>query len=41
MRDKLIHDYFNVDYDIVWTTVQNVLPNLEGIISRIIEEKTV
>ncbi len=23
MRDRLIHDYFGVDYDIVWDAVQN------------------
>jgi len=23
MRDRLIHDYFGVDYDIVWDVVQN------------------
>ena len=23
MRDKLIHDYFGIDYDIVWDVIQN------------------
>ncbi len=28
MRDKLIHDYFGVDYTIVWDVVTNKLPDL-------------
>jgi uncharacterized protein with HEPN domain len=28
MRNKLIHDYFDVDLDIVWSTVQRDLPVL-------------
>ena len=27
-RDKLIHDYIEVDYSILWTTIQDLLPNL-------------
>ncbi|MCC7527172.1 MAG: DUF86 domain-containing protein [Candidatus Melainabacteria bacterium] len=26
MRDKLTHDYFEVNYDIVWDTVENHIP---------------
>jgi uncharacterized protein with HEPN domain len=26
MRDRLIHDYMGVDYDIVWDVVQNKIP---------------
>ena len=29
MRDKLIHEYFGVDYKIVWDVVKNKLPDLE------------
>jgi len=29
MRNKLIHDYFEVDFDLVWQTVQQDLPELE------------
>lgn len=36
MRSKLVHDYLNVDEDIVWDTVTNELPSLlkelEGIL---------
>ena len=28
MRDRLIHDYFGVDYDLVWDVVRNRLPEL-------------
>lgn len=29
MRDKLIHDYFGVDYEIVWDVIINELPQLK------------
>ena len=28
MRDRLIHDYFGVNLDIVWDVVKNDLPSL-------------
>lgn len=28
-RDKLIHDYFGIDYDIVWDIITNKLPGLK------------
>ena len=28
MRDRLIHDYFGVDYELVWDVVQNRIPEL-------------
>ena len=36
-RDKLIHDYFGVDYDIVWDIIENELPDLLPAIVHIIE----
>ena len=36
-RDKLIHDYFGVDYDIVWDIIKNELPELQAEINRIIK----
>lgn len=30
MRDKLAHDYFGVNIDVVWLTVQNDLPDLRS-----------
>jgi uncharacterized protein with HEPN domain len=37
-RDKLIHDYFGVDYDIVWDIIENKLPDLQHSIKEIFEE---
>ncbi|MGA2092306.1 MAG: DUF86 domain-containing protein [Sedimentisphaerales bacterium] len=37
MRDKLIHDYFGVDYTIVWDVAINKLPELKQKITQIIE----
>ena len=34
MRDKLIHEYFGVDLEIVWETIQNDLTDLENIIHK-------
>ena len=36
MRDKLIHEYFGVDLDIVWQTIQEDLTPLEISIKAII-----
>ncbi len=36
MRDKLIHDYSNVDFVILWETVKHDLPILKAMISQII-----
>lgn len=37
MRDRLIHDYFAVDYEIVWDVVQNHIPELRSQIASILE----
>jgi uncharacterized protein with HEPN domain len=37
-RNTLIHDYFGVDYDIVWDIAINKLPQLEVDIEQIISE---
>ena len=36
MRDKLIHDYFGVDVDAVWDTVQKDIPSLKNDVKNII-----
>ena len=36
MRDKLIHFYFGVNYELVWQTIQNRLPQLKAAIQEII-----
>ena len=40
MRDKLIHDYFGVDYEIVWKTIQDKLPQFNNDITTLIENLT-
>lgn len=34
MRDRLIHDYFGVDYEIVWDVVTQKVPELREAISE-------
>lgn len=38
MRDKLIHEYFGVDLEIVWETVRNDLAPLESAIQKVLED---
>jgi uncharacterized protein with HEPN domain len=40
MRDKLIHHYFGVDYQIVWQVVVEEIPILKEKIEKIIEDET-
>jgi uncharacterized protein with HEPN domain len=40
MRDRLVHGYFGVDYDIVWDVVQNKIPQLRQEIQEILERET-
>ena len=35
-RDKLIHDYFGVDFDIVWEIIQEKLPVLKEQLVKIL-----
>jgi len=35
-RDKLIHDYFGIDYDIVWDIIQNKIPNLDHFLNQLV-----
>jgi len=39
MRDRLIHDYFGVDYEIVWDIAVNKIPTLQQEILRIVSEE--
>ncbi|VAW29160.1 Protein of unknown function DUF86, BT0167 group [hydrothermal vent metagenome] len=39
MRDKLIHDYFGINYSIVWDVVLNKIPNLKNQIEKILSEE--
>jgi uncharacterized protein with HEPN domain len=37
MRDRMIHDYLGVDYEIVWDVVKNKAPALRIDLERILE----
>ena len=37
MRDRLIHGYFGVDYELVWDVVANKIPRLKEQIEDILE----
>jgi uncharacterized protein with HEPN domain len=37
MRDRLIHDYFGVDYELVWDVVQNHIPALRKQVASMLE----
>ena len=37
MRDRLIHDYFGVDYELVWDVAQNRIPELRHQIASMLE----
>lgn len=37
MRDRLIHDYFGVDYDLVWDVVRSRIPELRRQVASILE----
>ncbi|HBE44952.1 MAG TPA: hypothetical protein DDW17_05740 [Deltaproteobacteria bacterium] len=39
MRDKLIHDYFGVDLDAVWDTVEKDIPALKSSLKNLIEKE--
>ena len=38
MRDRLIHHYFGVDYEIVWDVIKNEIPQLETKLQEILEK---
>lgn len=38
MRDKLIHEYFGVDLEIVWEVANKELPPLKSLISPMLKE---
>jgi uncharacterized protein with HEPN domain len=39
MRDRLIHGYFGIDYDIVWDVVINKVPRLRQEIEEILDNE--
>jgi uncharacterized protein with HEPN domain len=40
IRNKIIHDYFGIDYDIVWDTVKTDIPELKQWIEIIIAKES-
>jgi uncharacterized protein with HEPN domain len=40
MRDRLIHSYFGVDYDVVWDVVVNKVPALQKQIRTLLLEES-
>ena len=38
MRDKLAHEYFGVDIEILWRTSTNRLPQLKPLIEELLNE---
>jgi uncharacterized protein with HEPN domain len=38
MRDKLIHQYFRVDVNVLWETTQQDVPQLKVLVKRMIED---
>lgn len=40
MRDKLIHFYFGVKYDLVWRTIKDVIPQLKTLLLEILEAES-
>ena len=39
MRDRLIHGYFGVDYEIVWEVATEKAPELRDAVDMILEEE--
>ena len=37
MRDKLIHGYFSVDYEIVWDVAKNIIPQFKNQLIKIMD----
>jgi uncharacterized protein with HEPN domain len=40
MRNRLIHNYLGVDYDIVWDVVTNKVPILRSELERVIQQES-
>jgi len=38
MRNKLIHEYFGVDYDILWETIKRRVPELKPIMYKLLKD---
>lgn len=38
MRDKIIHFYFGIDYEIVWEVIKKRLPKIKKVIKKMLKE---
>jgi len=38
MRDKIIHEYFGIDLEVVWNTVQNRIPQEKPLFEKMLED---
>jgi len=38
MRNKLIHEYFGVDIQILWETVRRDIPSLKPVVRKLVRE---
>jgi uncharacterized protein with HEPN domain len=39
LRDILIHDYFGIDYDIIWDVKENKIPALKETVIRLLDKE--
>ena len=39
MRNILVHNYFDIDVDVVWSAVQNDLPKLKDQIEKLLKQE--
>ena len=40
LRNRIIHEYFNVDLDILWQTIQENIPELQEALEKIIPDES-
>ena len=40
-RDKLIHHYFGIDYELVWEVIQNEIPDLLTNVTKILQAENI
>lgn len=40
MRHRIVHDYLNVDEEVIWEVIQHDLPPLVDILTRIVPPET-
>jgi len=38
MRDRLIHSYFGIDYELIWKTIKKRIPEAKPLIKKILDD---